>query len=92
LTARLPVITLRVEHFDSGVWGGPHWLTVAGAAAGWREMNSRGTAFPFHPPRGIRGGHLRTGILPPLADLLGGRARSPIAPIAANAAPGATLL
>jgi hypothetical protein len=63
LIARLPVVALRSKPFDSGARGDPHWLTVAGAAAGWRESTSRGTAFPFHPPRGIRGGHLRAGIL-----------------------------
>ena len=52
LIARLPVA------FDSGAKGDPHRPTVAGAAAGWRGGRSRGTAFPFHPPRRIRGGHL----------------------------------
>jgi hypothetical protein len=72
LTARLPVAALRSKRRDSGAWGGPHSLTVAGAAAGWRGSNPRGTAFPFHPPRGIRGGHLRGPILP--------RATVPITP------------
>jgi hypothetical protein len=72
LTARLPVAALHSKRRDSGAWGGPHSLTVAGAAAGWRGSNPRGTAFPFHPPRGIRGGHLRGPILP--------RATVPITP------------
>jgi len=53
-----PPCRAPVERNGSGTWGGPHWLTVAGAAAGWRERRLRGTAFPFHPPRRIRGGHL----------------------------------
>ena len=48
---------------DSGEKGGPHRLTVAGAAAGWRASIRAVTAFPFHPPRGIRGRHLRARIL-----------------------------
>jgi len=38
--------------------GDPHSLTVAGAAAGWAREIRADTAFPFHPPRGIRDGHL----------------------------------
>src|SRR5512141_975912 len=50
LDARLP-IAFTFRRSDSGAVDVPHWPTVAGAAAAWRD-ESRGTAFPFHPPHG----------------------------------------
>jgi len=66
LAARLPVLARTSEREDSGVWGGPHWLTVAGAAAGWRGLQSAGHRVPVSPAaRDSRADTWRSGILRP---------------------------